>query len=418
MSRPIVILGAGVIGLCAAYYCARRGFDVTVVERHGAERDGTSYGNAGMIVPSHFVPLAAPGMVALGLKWMWNPASPFYVKPRLDADLIGWGMKFWRAASAKQVARAAPLIRDLALASRAGFEELSGQLDADFGLVKKGLLMLCRSAQGWHEESLTVEKARALGIPAEVLDARQTAALDPAARMDIAGSVYFPKDCHLSPGEFMAALQARLDTLGVRFLWRTTAAGFRRENRRIRAVRLVPGGEMEADEFLVCGGAWSPEITRELGLKIPIQAGKGYSLTLPRPRKLPQLCTILTEARVAVTPMGKTLRVGGTLELTGLNDDINPVRVRGIIDSFCRYYPEFTPADFEGLQPWRGWRPCSPDGLPYVGRTGKFQNLSLATGHAMMGLSLAPITGKLIADLLDGEKPALDLSLLSPDRYL
>ena len=177
------------------------------------------------------------------------------------------------------------------------------------------------------------------------------------------------------------------------------------------------GGELEGDEFLVCGGSWSPEMTRELGLQIPLQAGKGYSLTLPHPRQLPQICTILTEARVAVTPMGNTLRVGGTMEIAGLNDEINPVRVQGIIDSFCRYYPEFKPEDFAGIQPWRGWRPCSPDGLPYVGRTRKFQNLSLATGHAMMGMSLAPITGKLMAGLLAGEKPALDLSLLSPDRY-
>jgi D-amino-acid dehydrogenase len=418
MNKQIVILGAGAVGLSAAYYCARRGFAVTVIERDAAQRDGTSFGNAGMIVPSHFVPLAAPGMVALGLKWMWNPASPFYIKPRLDADLVGWGIKFWRAANAKHVERSAPLIRDLSLASRACFEELSGQWEQNFGLVKNGLLMLCQTAQGWHEESLTAEKARALGIPAEVLDAKQTAALDPAARMDIAGSVYFPKDCHFSPGEFMAALQAQLEKLGVRFLWQVAATGFKLQNNRIRAVELGHDGEIEGDEFLVCGGSWSPKITRELGLKIPMQAGKGYSLTLPRPRKLPHICTILTEARVAVTPMGKTLRVGGTMEIAGLNDDINPVRVRGIIDSFCRYYPEFTPADFDGIQPWRGWRPCSPDGLPYVGRTRKFQNLSLATGHAMMGMSLAPITGKLVSEFLSGEKPALDLSLLSPDRYL
>jgi D-amino-acid dehydrogenase len=326
-------------------------------------------------------------------------------------------MKFWRAANAKQVARAAPLLRDLALASRASYVELAGELEHDFGLVKKGLLMLCESAEALHEESLTAEKAVALGIPAEVLDARQTAALDPGARMKIAGSVYFPKDCHFSPGAFMSALQAKVEALGVRGRWWTATAGFRQENGRIRAVKLEPGGEIEADEFLVCGGAWSPEMTRELGLKIPIQAGKGYSLTLPRPRRLPKLCTILTEARVAVTPMGETLRVGGTLELTGLKGAINPVRVRGIIDSFCRYYPEFSPADFAGIQPWQGWRPCSPDGLPYVGRTGRFENLSLATGHAMMGMSLAPITGKLIAGLLAGEKPVPELSLLSPDRY-
>jgi D-amino-acid dehydrogenase len=154
-----------------------------------------------------------------------------------------------------------------------------------------------------------------------------------------------------------------------------------------------------------------------LDLKIPLQAGTGYSLTLWKPRRLPQICSILTEARVAVTPMGATLRVGGTLEIAGLKEKINPARVCGIVDSFCRYYPEFSPADFKGVAPWRGWRPCSPDGLPYVGRTAKFTNLSLATGHAMMGMSLGPITGRLMAEILSGEKPKFDLTLLSPDRY-
>jgi D-amino-acid dehydrogenase len=148
-----------------------------------------------------------------------------------------------------------------------------------------------------------------------------------------------------------------------------------------------------------------------------MQAGKGYSLTLPKPRQLPQICSICTEARVAVTPMDGALRVGGTMELAGLNEDINPVRVRGIIDSFCRYFPDFRPQDFEGIQPWRGLRPCSPDGLPYIGRAAKFSNLSLATGHGMMGLSLGPVTGKLIAEILVGERSATDISMLLPDRY-
>jgi D-amino-acid dehydrogenase len=418
MSKHIVIIGAGMVGLSTAYYCAQRGFTVTVIERNAAQRDGTSFGNAGMIVPSHFTPLAAPGMVALGLKWMWNPASPFYIKPRLDAELFVWGMKFWRAATVEHVRLAAPLLRDLSLASCACFEELAALPDMDFGLVKKGLLMLCQTEQGLHEEAKTAEQARALGIPAEVLDAPQVAVLDPAARMNIAGAVYFPKDCHFTPARFMAALQTQCEKLGVKFLWASEAANFKIENgRRVRAVEISGGQEITADEFVLAGGAWSPPLARQLGLSIPIQAGKGYSLTLPKPRRLPQICSILTEARVAVTPMGDTLRVGGTMEIAGLNEDINPVRVRGIIDSFCRYYPEFSPADFAGVQPWRGWRPCSPDGLPYVGRTAKFQNFSLATGHAMMGMSLGPITGRLLAEILSGEKAALDLSLLSPDRY-
>jgi len=418
MSKKIVIVGAGMVGLSSAYYCAQRGFAVTVIERRAASRDGTSFGNAGMIVPSHFIPLAAPGMVALGLKWMWNPASPFYIKPRLDADLLSWGVKFWRAATAEHVSRSAPLIRDLSLASRACFEELTALPQMDFGLVKKGLLMLCQTEHTLHEETKTVKQARSLGIPAEVLHAKQTAALDPAARMDIAGAVYFPKDCHFTPAKFMAALQTQCEKLGVKFLWESDVLNFKIENnRRVRTVEISGGKEVAGDEFVLAGGAWSPQLARQLGLNIPIQAGKGYSLTLPKPRQLPHICSILTEARVAVTPMGDTLRVGGTMEMAGLNEDVNPMRVRGIVESFCRYYPEFQPADFDGVQPWRGLRPCSPDGLPYVGRTAEFANLSLATGHAMMGMSLGPITGKLMSEILSDEKPAIDLALLSPDRY-
>lgn len=417
MSQRVVIIGAGVIGLSTAYYCVRRGFAVTVVERKPAQRDGCSFGNAGMVVPSHFIPLAAPGMIALGLKWMGDPASPFYIKPRLNADLMGWGLKFWRAANAEHVRRSAPLIRDLSLASRTCFEELSALPDVDFGLVKKGLLMLCQTEHTLHEEAGTAEKARALGIPAEVLDAKQTAALDPGARMKITGSVYFPFDCHLVPDRLMAALQSQSEQLGVRFVWECEAMDCRMENGRVRSLVAASGEQIEGDEFVLCGGSWSPELARKLALNIPMQAGKGYSLTLPKPPQLPNICAILTEARVAVTPMGETLRVGGTMEIAGMNEDINPVRIQGIIRSFCRYYPEFQPADFDGLQPWLGLRPCSPDGLPYVGRTAKFANLSFATGHAMMGLTLGPVTGQVMADVLSGEKPRHDIRLLSPDRY-
>ncbi len=473
MNKRVVIIGGGVIGLCTAYYCARRGFSVTVVERNASRRDGCSFGNAGMIVPSHFIPLAAPGMIALGLKWMWNPASPFYIKPRLDADLLDWGHKFWRAANADHVRRAAPLLRDLSLASRKCFEEFDEQcsrrsagaeavdqpsplpppyVSYGFGLVKKGLLMLCQSEHALHEEGKTAEQARALGIPAEVLDAKQTAALDPGARLDIAGAVYFPLDCHLPTSRFMAALQAEVERLGVDFSWESEVLEWNTENlRHVRGITTADGKQIEGDEFVICGGSWSQLLVRSLVaagsgtvepisaldqsdvtsrsqsvtlrrspravLNIPLQAGKGYSLTLPQPRQLPQICSICTEARVAVTPMDGALRVGGTMELAGLNEDINPVRVRGIIDSFCRYFLDFTPADFDGIQPWRGLRPCSPDGLPYLGRTTQFTNLSLATGHGMMGLSLGPITGKLMAEILSGAKLTTDLALLSPDRY-
>ena len=417
MSKHVLIIGGGVIGLCTAYYCARRGFQVTVVERKPAERDGCSFGNAGMIVPSHFVPLAAPGMVKLAFKWMWNPASPLYIKPRLDADLIGWGIKFMRAANAKHVRRAAPLLRDLSLESRKCFEDFAEMPNVSFGLVKKGLLMLCKTQHAVDEEAKFAEQANTLGVPAQVLDAQKTAALDPDIRMDIAGAIYFPMDCHLTTRRFMTVLQERTAGRGVRFSWGIEALRVETEKKRIRAVKTRADKSLEADEFVLCGGSWSTEFARQAGLRIPMQAGKGYSLTIPKPRQLPQICSICTEARVAVTPMDGALRVGGTMEIAGLNEDISPIRVRGIIDSFCRYFPEFRPSDFEGINPWRGLRPCSPDGLPYIGRTARFENLSVATGHGMMGLSLGPVTGKLVAGILSGDEPEWDISMLSPDRY-
>lgn len=369
-----------------------------------------------MIVPSHFIPLAAPGIVAMGLRWMWNPESPFYVKPRLDAGLISWGWKFWRAATPARVERAAPLLRDLSFASRACFEEISASTGDGFGLVKRGLLMLCKTTHGLDEEAKTAVYARELGVPAEVLDAAGVAALDPGVRMDVAGAVYFPQDCHLSPERFMAGLRAELEYCGATFVDEAEVTGWRTSGRRVEAA-LTRRGEFGADEIVLCGGAWSPGIARDLEIALPMQAGKGYTLTLPQPRQLPQICAIFTEARVAVTPMGRSLRIGGTMEIAGLNDTINPARVRGIVKAVPEYYPDFATKDFEGIQPWVGLRPCSPDGLPYVGRCGAYDNLSAATGHAMMGVSLGPITGRLIAEILSGEAPSIDITRLSPDRY-
>lgn len=412
MHRSITILGAGVIGLCTALYCARRGMRVTIIDQKPRQRDGCSFGNAGMIVPSHFIPLAAPGMVKLGLKWMWNPESPFYIQPRLDADLLAWGLHFWKAAKKDRVEAAAPVLRDLSLLSRQCYEEL----DLDFGLVKRGLLMLCKKQQTLDEEAHMAAMAHQLGIPAEVLDAKATSALDPAVTMDVCGSVFFPKDCHLSPARFIAAVETELLKLGVEMLWETEVRGFEVENGALKAVQ-TSKGPVEGQEVVLCGGVWSAELAKELGLKIPMQAGKGYSLTLPNPKQLPALCSICTEARLAVTPMDGSLRVGGTMEMAGTDESITARRVRGITRAFPDYFPAFSEDDFAEVKPWSGLRPVSPDGMPYLGRTQRWKNLTLATGHAMMGLSLAPATGKIVADLLSGEKSPVALELMSPDRF-
>ncbi len=371
-----------------------------------------------MIVPSHFVPLAAPGMVSYGLKVMFQPDSPFYIRPRLDMDLVRWGLTFCRKANAAHVEQSGPLLRDLNLASRTCYEEFADDSSNAFGLVKRGLLMLCKSEATLHEEAEMAERAHRLGLPAEVLTPEEAAKLDPSIRMDIAGAVYFPQDCHLVPQQFLAGLTQRLQEGGVDFRWSTEVTGWRTNANGIEAVQTTQG-DVSGDEYVLAGGAWSPTVVKQLGLSLPMQAGKGYSLTLPSPRQLPGLCSILTEARVAVTPMGTSLRFAGTMEIAGLDTSVNPRRVEGILQSIPRYFPEFKAEDFRALPVWSGLRPCSPDGLPYVGRFRRYKNLSAATGHAMMGMSLGPITGKLIAEILSGEPTSLTLpiSMLDPDRY-
>jgi len=417
--RRVVVVGSGVIGLCVSLYCLRRGFAVTLVDRDAPARESCSFGNAGMIVPSHFTPLAAPGAVRLGLKWMLDPTAPFHIKPRLSLDLFAWLVRFARSATRAHVERAAPLLRDLSLASRACYEELAAQPDVAFGLVRNGLLMVCRTAHSWREELDTAAYARQLGIAAEPHAGRAALALDPTLRDDIAGAVHYPLDCHLSPDRLMAFLEAEVARAGGIFMWDTPVSGWRSDTKSTRVLAAVTraGREIEADEFVLCAGAWSPATVRELGLAMPIQAGKGYTLTLPKLARPPAHCAILAEARVAVTPMNGGVRAGGTMELAGLTREINAPRVRAIVDALSRYYATMGAKDFADLVPWSGLRPCSPDGLPYIGRTRQRANLTIAAGHAMMGITLGPITGKMVAMLLSGEPPPFDLTQLSPDRY-
>jgi D-amino-acid dehydrogenase len=415
VTKHVVVVGAGVIGLSVALFCARRGLRVTLLERNRPERDGCSFQNTGMVVPSHFVPLAAPGVVSLALRWMWNPASPFYLKPRLSWDLIDWALKFCRAATHAHVRRAAPLLRDLSFASRASFVELGE--DDDFGFAARGTLILCRTRHALDEEAAVAKRANALGIRADVLDARQAALAEPGTRMDVAGAVYFPDDCNLDPGRLISTLERRGRDAGVHTVWDAEVVDWRNGAGRVRAAALADGRKIEGDEFVLACGCWSQRLADRLGLKLPLQAGKGYSLTLASPARKPKRCAILSEARVAVSPMADRLRFGGTMELAGIDESVNPIRVRGIVEAISRYYPDFRPDDFQGVEPWRGLRPCAPDGLPYVGRTRRAANVTVATGHAMMGVSLAPVTGKLVSEIVCGERPSFEIGLLSPDRY-
>jgi D-amino-acid dehydrogenase len=414
--KHVLVCGAGVVGLSCALYLRERGYEVTIVERDGVSGDACSFGNSGLIVPSHFTPLAAPGMVGLGLRWMFNRRSPFYVRPRFDPALATWAVKFIRAANSGHVSRAAPVLRHLHLASRELYEQLADRCENAFGLVKRGLLIICRTLQGVEEEMKAARRARELDIAVEIVSSARAAELDPDITMVMAGAAFYPMDSHLDPRQLMRKLTELVVGAGVNVHWSTAVTGWQTAGGRVIAAKTTLG-EIAADEFVLAGGIWSTEMVRELGLKLPMQAGKGYSFTLPQPRQLPRLCSILSEARVAVTPMGTSLRIGGTMELSGLDRSVSRERAKAIAAAVPHYFPEFRAKDFAGVRPWAGLRPCSPDGLPYIGRFARYPNLCVATGHAMMGVSLAPVTGKLVAEIVSGERPRIPLELLSPRRY-
>lgn len=416
--RSVIICGSGIIGLCAARELADAGFRVTVIERNAAGAGACTEGSAGYVSPSHVAPLAAPGMVWKGLKWMLSSRSPFYIRPRLDADLLRWGWRFARACTPEHTRRAAPVLRDLCLASREIFAGWSAAERTACEWRTDGLLNLCATAAGLeHETHGLAALANELGIEARVLDARATAALVPGVRLAIAGAVFFPIDAHVSPHRLLPVLQARAEAAGVEFRWGTRVTGWRAgAGGRLAAVR-TEAGEFAADEFVLAGGSWSQELVAGLEVRLPLQAGKGYSLTLTQPRVLPARPLILTERRVAVTPMGAHLRFGGTMEISGHDGRVRPERIAQIIAGAQAFLPDFTAEDFAGIEPWFGYRPVSPDGLPYLGRFARHPNLTAACGHAMLGVTLAPITGRLVAEVLAGRKPAVDLTLLRPDRF-
>lgn len=414
--RRVVVIGGGIAGLATAWYAVQDGHEVVLIDRGGPDGDRCSMGNAGMIVPSHFVPLASPGAVKAGLFSLADSRSPLRVAPRLDPGYLRWCWQFLRAARASRVALAAPALRDLALLSRRGYEAFTLLWPQGVPLAEHGMLILCRSAHALREEHDTARMAQRLGLPVEILDRDAAAALEPDLDMAITGAVRYPLDAHTIPQRVLATLVAGLAEAGVELRWHTGVAGFRRAGSRVAAA-VTAAGEIGGDEFVIAGGMGSAALARAVGLRLPLMSGKGYSFTLARPRVRPHACMLLAEARIAVTPMGSSLRFAGTMELCGIDHSIDQRRIAAMLDAIPRYYPQFGPADFAGISPWAGLRPCSPDGLPYIGRTRRADNVLVATGHAMMGVSLAPGTGRIITDLIAGREPAVPIELYRPDRY-
>ncbi|GAB3272013.1 FAD-dependent oxidoreductase [Larkinella harenae] len=412
--KHIGIIGGGVIGLCSAYYLNKAGYRVTVFDKNSIT-DGCSFGNAGMIVPSHIIPLAQPGMIAKGMRMLMRSTSPFYIKPRLNADLLRWGWLFYKHSTPAHVERSIPALRDISLLSKQLYQELAQTEGLSFGWEEVGLLMLYKTASAEHEMAEEAEVANRAGIEARQLSGAQVQELEPNVRVNVRGAVYFPGDAHLNPSQLIRSLVTYLKKQGVTVLEGQAVTGFGRSGSRITSVRTTT--EHSVDELVIAAGAWSPELTRLLGVSLPLQGGKGYSFMLQNQQPNIRVPAIMLEARATATPMGPDLRFAGTLEVAGTDLSVNMNRVRGIVNAIQNYYPDL-PADLPEISKvWSGLRPCSPDGLPYIGRMPGFENLTLATGHGMMGVSLGPGTGKLVADVLTNQTTAMDISVFSPVRF-
>ncbi len=411
----VVIIGGGAIGLCAAYYLSLQGAQVALLER-STLGSGCSDKNAGLIVPSHVVPLAAPGMVRKGLKWMFKPDSPFYIKPRLSWELLTWLWQFNRSSTHEQVQKAAPVLNELLLASRALFDELEKVCAGAFELTRNGLLMLYNSERAMQAERQDAELAQELGQQVDILQHRDLEALLPEVSLRAVGGTYYQQDAHLDPAEFIAGITRLLNPNLVKVMEQTTVQSFEHANGRIKSVR-TNNGEFTADNFVLAGGAWSPELVSSLSLRLPIQAGKGYSVTMRPSNSKLSIPMMLSEAKVAVTPLDDRVRFAGTMELSGLDLSLNQRRIEAILRAVPEYLPDFESTFIERTDVWGGLRPCTPDGLPCIGRTQKISNLIVATGHAMLGISLAPITGKLVAEIVEGKLPSLALEPFGVERF-
>ncbi|MDF1695757.1 MAG: FAD-dependent oxidoreductase, partial [Saprospiraceae bacterium] len=401
--KSIHIIGGGVIGLCAAYFLNKEGVKVTVIDKTDLS-DGTSHGNAGMIVPSHFVPLASPGVISQGIKWMFDSKSPFYVKPRLNIELAQWMWRFYKSCTRKNVNRAIPVLFDFNQLSKQLYKEFSEMKDFSFCFEEKGLLMLYQSVQQEKEEKEMAEKAHAIGLEADLLSGEEIQNIEPGIKLSAKGGLFFPGDAHLYPNTFLQQLILYLKQKGVQFNTGATVEDFSTSNGKVESLRMSDGKQISIDNILLCGGSWTGKMLKKLGIKLDLQDGKGYSITLPNPPIKPSIPTILSEAKVAVTPMGDDLRIGGTLEISNFSTQININRLKGIIENVPKYYPELQLDIPKKEEVWYGYRPCTPDGMPYVDQSAIFTNLFVGTGHGMMGMSLGPATGKMLCELFLEEK--------------
>lgn len=412
--KKIVIIGGGISGLCSAYYLVKEGYSVTVLDKSDIST-GASFINAGYLTPSHFIPLASPGIITKGLKWMLNSSSPFYIKPRLDLDFLKWGLQFKKSATKANVEKSIPILKELNVKSQKLYEDLLASLDFQFHYEKKGILMAFTNSKTEEEEHHVARRAVKEGLEVCLLNRTELDNIQPIFSNHVIGAVHYLCDSHTTPNHFMVSIKTWLKNNGVNFQTNQEVTDFTVKNRQIVAVK-THNNIFEADDFVLASGSWTSHLASLLQLKIPIQGGKGYSMDVHRPTGI-TIPAILVEAKSAVTPMDTFTRFAGTMEFSGNNTIVRKKRVDALANAAKTYYNDVEITEGEKQKATSALRPVSPDGLPFIGKTSQYDNLTVASGHAMMGWSLGPITGKLITETVSNKKTSFDLSELSPERF-
>ncbi len=411
----VLIIGGGSIGLSSAYYLLKSGRSVTLLDQ-AAIGVGSSAGNAGHIVPSHIVPLAAPGIIPTALKWLIFDAanSPFGMKISLDPTYISWLLRFALACSAANVERGIPPLTSLGLLSAKHFAEMIAAENFDCHYRETGLLFLYKTEEAFAGGKHEAEILHQHGLPAEVLDKAEVHRREPAALDDIIAGVHFTGDSSLNPTRFLQQLTVRVREMGAVTHDNSAVTGFIVTDGKIRSVRTF-AGDFEPEQVVLAAGAWSPAVVRGLGLSLPVQPARGFSLTMAATKTMPSQALILGERRVAVTPMGDKLRFTGRLEVGNMSTTPNPKYIAQIERAVREYIQLDEKLDIQ--ETWAGLRPTTPDGLPILGFSPRHQNLILATGHAMLGLSLGPGTGQIVAEIANRAETSFDISPLKLERF-
>ena len=413
MSKNVIVIGGGVIGLCSAYYLQKEGDYETVIDQSNLD-SGASYVNAGYLSPSHFVPLSAPGVMKQGLKWMFNSSSPLYIKPRLELEFLKWTWAFNKSCNASHVKKSISVIKDISVLSQELFDNIKKSENFTFHYDKKGLLILCQTVKMLESELKITKLAKEEGLEAKIINTVELQQLEPNVEINAIGAAYFKCDHHTTPNEFMKEMKVYLKELGVRFFKNEKVKDLEIKDGKIQSI-ITEKQKLNADEFLLAAGSWSSLLSKKLGLNLLLQAGKGYGINTEKQTGI-TIPAIMAESNAAVTPMQGFTRFAGTMEIAGINQNINKVRVDAIANAATQYYPNIKLTEIEKDKAACGLRPLSPDGLPYIGKSKKCNNLTIATGHAMMGWSMATATGKLVSEIISEQKPTLNLDPFHPDR--